>query len=69
MKRLRAHHGLLLIPFAWQLGAAPLIGGAPSRPWGMPAQMLWQMAGIVLASIVIAVVYRLDRRAERERQD
>jgi uncharacterized membrane protein (DUF485 family) len=67
--RLRAHHALLLLPFAWQLGAAPLISGASWRPWGIPLQILWQMAGVVLASIVIAIVYRLDRRAELDQRN
>jgi len=66
MSRARWHRWLLLVPFVWQAGLAPLIDDVPLRPLGLPFPMAWQMAGIVLTTLVIAVVYRLDRRLPPE---
>ena len=56
------HRWLLVLPFVWQVGLAPLVNDVALRPFSLPFPMFWQMAGIVLASAVIAVVYVLDRR-------
>jgi hypothetical protein len=53
---------LLLTPFLWQAGLAPFVNDVALRPLGLPFPMAWQMIGIVLTSLVIAIVYRLDRR-------
>ncbi len=53
---------LLLTPFVWQVGLAPWINDVALRPFGLPFPMAWQMTGVVLTSLAIAVVYRLDRR-------
>ena len=66
MNRARWHRWLLVLPFAWQAGLAPLIDDVPLRPLGLPFPMAWQMAGIVLTTLVIALVYRLDRRMPPE---
>jgi uncharacterized membrane protein len=58
----RWHRWLLLTPFVWQVALAPLVNDVVLRPFGLPFPMAWQMAGIVLTSVVIALVYRLDRR-------
>lgn len=57
-----AHRWLLVLPFVWQVGLAPLVNDVALRPFSLPFPMFWQMAGIVLASTVIALVYALDRR-------
>lgn len=62
MKRGRGHRWLLLFPFVWQVGLAPLVNDVMLRPFGLPFPMAWQMLGIVLTSVVIGIVYRLDRR-------
>jgi hypothetical protein len=62
MKHRRLHRWLLLTPFVWQAGLAPLVNDIALRPFGLPFPMAWQMAGIVLTSVVIAIVFRLDRR-------
>jgi hypothetical protein len=38
------------------------------RPFGLPFPMVWQMAGIVLSTLVIGLVLALDRRGERRRK-
>jgi hypothetical protein len=58
----RHHRWLLLLPFVWQVGLAPLANGITSRPFHLPFQMVWQMAGIVFTTLVIALVRRLDGR-------
>jgi hypothetical protein len=63
VKRRRLHRWLLLTPFVWQAGLAPLVNDIALRPFGLPFPMAWQMAGIVLTSVVIAIVFRLDRRS------
>lgn len=52
---------LLAIPFVWQAALAPAINDVAWTPFGLPFPMLWQMAGIVLTSAVIALVFHFDR--------
>lgn len=64
-QRMRApHRWLLLIPFVWQVALAPFVNDVALRPFALPFAMFWQMAGIVLTTIVIAVVLRIDRRRD-----
>ena len=61
--RHRWHRLLLLLPFAWQIGMVPLVNDIAWRPFAMPFPMVWQMAGVVVASLCIAIVHGLDKRA------
>jgi hypothetical protein len=38
------------------------------QPWGLPFAMVWQMAGILVTSLIIGTVYRLDRESRPDRQ-
>ena len=58
----RTHRWLLLIPFLWQVGGIPLVNDVAWRPLSLPFPMVWQMAGIVVTSIVIAIVFAIDRK-------
>lgn len=63
--RLYAHRWLLVIPFIWQILCAPFVNSADVRVFSLPLPMAWQMAGILIASGVIALVFHLDERVER----
>ena len=67
-RTLRAHHALMLLPFIWHLALAPIINDVPWQPWGLPFAMVWQMAGILVTSLIIGIVYRLDREPHPDRQ-
>lgn len=58
--RHRYHRLALLLPFVWQLGAVGLVNAVAWRPFGLPFPMVWQMAGIVIASATIAFVFWRD---------
>ena len=60
---MRLHRLLLVLPFGWQLGLAPVVNDVRVTVLHIPFPMLWQMLGIVFASLVIGVVFRLDRAA------
>ena len=62
-KTRRWHRLLLLLPFAWQIAMVPLVNDIVWRPFSLPFPMVWQMAGVVIASLCIAIVYRLDKLA------
>lgn len=62
-RRSRAHRWLLLLPFVWQVALVPVVNNVPLRPLNLPFPMVWQMLGIVLTSVLIGIVFRLDRRA------
>jgi hypothetical protein len=51
---------LLALPFVWQLGLAPWANDVAWRPLGLPFAMAWQMAGILFATAILALRYRLD---------
>ncbi|MAW78962.1 MULTISPECIES: DUF3311 domain-containing protein [Erythrobacter] len=59
------HRWLLLLPFLWQVGGAPLVNDIAWRPLSLPFPMVWQLVGIIFTTTVIAVVFRLDERAEK----
>lgn len=59
----RRHRLLLVLPFVWQVGLIPVVNDIPYAPWHIPFPMLWQMLGVVFTSLVIALVFRLDKRA------
>jgi hypothetical protein len=60
----RAHRWLLVLPFVWQVGLAPWSNGVELRPFHLPFPMFWQMAGIMVTTLVIALVFLLDRRMD-----
>ncbi|MCU0757594.1 MAG: DUF3311 domain-containing protein [Steroidobacteraceae bacterium] len=62
--RSRAHRWLLLLPFAWQVALVPLVDDLALRPLGLPFPMAWQMLGIVFTTLVIGVVFAIDRRID-----
>lgn len=59
------HRWLLVLPFVWQIAMVPLVNDVAWRPLGLPFPMVWQMAGIVFASVIIAIVHAIDKRVER----
>jgi hypothetical protein len=61
--RSTAHRWLLVIPFIWQVALIPVVNDVRAAPLNIPFPMLWQMLGIVATTVVIAVVFRLDRAA------
>jgi hypothetical protein len=61
----RPHRWLLVLPFVWQAGLAPVVNDVAWRPFSLPFPMAWQMAGILLTTAVIAVVFAIDRRIDR----
>ena len=65
----RRHLWLLCLPFAWQLGFAPLANEVAFKPLGLPFPLVWQMAGVLLSTLVFALVFELDRRAGLEEEE
>ena len=61
-RRRRWYRWLLALPFVWQVGLIPLVNGVKTTLFSIPFPMAWQMVGIVFTTIVIAIVYRLDRQ-------
>ena len=58
------HRWLLAIPFIWQIGFVPLVNDIAYRPFSMPFPMVWQMAGILVTTVVLATVFALDKKFE-----
>lgn len=57
------HRWLLVLPFLWQVALIPLVNEVAWRPLGLPFALVWQMAGVVFATLIIALVHALDKRA------
>lgn len=59
-----AHRWLMVVPFIWQIALLPFVNSAQVRVFSLPLPMVWQMAGILVATAVIAFVYWRDERQE-----
>ncbi|HWN36130.1 MAG TPA: DUF3311 domain-containing protein [Pseudonocardia sp.] len=68
-RRSLSHRWLLVLPFGWQVALVPVVNDIDLAPLHIPFPMLWQLLGIVVTSIVVAVVFRLDRRAGVDREE
>ena len=68
-RRSLSHRWLLVLPFIWQVGLVPVVNDVDLAPLHIPFPMLWQLLGIVATSIVVAIVFRLDRRAGVDREE
>lgn len=66
MHRRYAHRWLLAVPFIWQIGLTPLVNTASVRVFSLPLPMVWQMAGILVATAVIGFVFWRDERIEKD---
>ncbi|MET8468283.1 DUF3311 domain-containing protein [Streptomyces sp. NPDC006422] len=64
-----AHRWLLVLPFVWQVGLVPVVNDVRLAPLNIPFPMLWQMLGVLASTAVIALVFRLDRRAGVEAEE
>ncbi|TKD50750.1 DUF3311 domain-containing protein [Sphingomonas baiyangensis] len=60
--RSRRHRWLLLLPFVWQVACVPLVNDVAWRPFSLPFPMVWQMAGILFTTAIIAIVFAIDKR-------
>jgi hypothetical protein len=63
-ERRTAHRWLLLVPFVWQVGLIPVVNDVPLRPFSLPFPMAWQMLGILVTTVVIGIVFAIDRRQD-----
>jgi hypothetical protein len=61
---MRPHRALLFLPLAWHVALAPFANAVDWRPLGLSFQMVWQMAGVVVTTLVLGLVHHLDSRAE-----
>lgn len=68
-QRSLAHRWLLVLPFCWQVALVPAVNDVPLTVLYIPFPMFWQMLGIVVASVVIGIVFRLDRASGVEREE
>lgn len=62
---LRRQYWLLLLPFVWQVAMVPFVNDVRWHPLGLPFPLVWQLAGVVLASAVLALVHALGKRRGR----
>jgi len=69
MDKRYTHRWLLVLPFLWQVGAVPLVNDIAWRPFSLPFPMVWQLCGILFATMVIAIVFSLDERVEADDDD
>lgn len=65
----RWHRLLLGVPFLWQVALVPVVNDVAVRVWSLPFPMVWQMAGILVTTLVLAAVLRLDRRCDDDAAD
>lgn len=58
----RWHRLLLLVPFLWCIAAVPWAGQVRYAVGHIPFLLVWMVAGVLVGTAAIAVVYRIDRR-------
>jgi uncharacterized membrane protein len=61
------HRLLLLVPYIWSVAAIPLVNRVHATPLGVPLLLWWALAGVVVTTVCLGIVWRLDRAAEADR--
>lgn len=65
----RYHRWLLILPFVWQVALVPAVNDVSATPLSLPFPMVWQMLGIIFATVIIGIVFTLDRRSGVEAEE
>jgi len=58
----RPYHWLALIPPLGMLIGVPFVNRGRPHVFGLPPLMAWMIAWILLTSIIMGVIFALDRR-------
>ncbi|WP_134700980.1 DUF3311 domain-containing protein [Ammoniphilus sp. YIM 78166] len=53
-------HILTLLPFVGMLGLLPQVNKLEPFVLGLPFNMFWIVLWVVLTSVILAIIYRLD---------
>jgi len=57
----RGHWLLLLIPAVWNIMLAPWANSVGYVFGDVPFLLLWMIAGVIIGSLAIGIVYQIDR--------
>jgi hypothetical protein len=60
----RPHHWLAALPPLALFVGVPLLNRAEPRVFGWPPLMMWMVAWVALTTLVMGVIYALDRRTD-----
>lgn len=58
---------LLVIPYLWSVVAAARVGTVHALPLGVPLLLWWMLAGVVVTTATLALVWRIDERRNADR--
>jgi Protein of unknown function (DUF3311) len=64
-RRFRPYHWLAVVPMLGLLGGLPFVNRVEPFVLGLPLLMAWIVAWVVATSVVMGVIYWLDRARER----
>ena len=65
----RPHRWLAALPAALMLGGVPFANRVEPYVLGLPFLLAWIVGCVILTAPVMALVHRLDRRADRMEDD
>lgn len=57
---------LFMVPFIWSVFLVPLANRETPYILGLPFLAFWELTGVVLVSVCIALLYYLDEKAEKQ---
>lgn len=60
----RPYRLLLVVPYLWSVAAIPLVNTVHATPLGIPLLLWWALAGVLVTSACLGVVWRLDCAGE-----
>lgn len=60
--RLRPHHAIAAVPAVLLLGGVPFVNRVHGLVLGFPPLLVWMVAWVLLTSVALAIVGRLDAR-------
>lgn len=61
-RRHRWHWLLLLLPFGWCIAVVPWVNTVRYAFGRVPFLLVWMVAGVIVGSAAIGLVYAIDRR-------
>ena len=67
--RLRPHHALAALPAVLLLGGVPFVNRVHGLVLRLPPLLVWMVGCVLLTSIALAIVGKIDARDGADRED